>query len=375
MRSRSSSRSSSLLTHRVLVAACLAAMLSLLLSTPSSSAPGDGQGDLPSTNPLFNAGGQGVVTNTQGTVVRRSKMYITVRPETPIWAILYMSLFNTPVDNPTMYQALCSRGRPCVADPFFQPSCATSDIATQRRGVYFRSLMYPVLPLRTGGGDVGKLAEVPIRMVAFGSIPATATLVLRTPRVNGKVKPFMVHVWSISPTGQGCDPAYNNTVPGASTLAEGQVEISLKDLEVDGRPVDLGPSCRTVRPADLQLWGETANGGYYPGSGGNLGAYDGLHPGSRGPLDSPYYFEDNGRVIKPSSGVTVPPFAGCGTKGEDLSPLITAMASGPNNPLRVVQKAIVSHGDIDIDKLDICSAEDCPLPAPPTPARPPLPED
>ncbi|MBU2694659.1 hypothetical protein [Pimelobacter sp. 30-1] len=375
MRSRSSSRFSSLLGHRALVAVCLAAVVSLLLSTPSSSAPGDGQGDLPSTNPPFNGGGQGVVTSTQGTVVTRSKMYITIKPETPIWAVLYLSLFNTPVDNPTVYQALCARGRPCVADPFFQPDCATNDITTQRRGPYIRNLMYPVTRLPGGGVDVGKLAEVPIRMVAFGAIPATATLVLRAPRVNGKVKPFMIHIWGVSTGSEGCDLAYSNAMPKVSTLAEGKVEISIKDLKVDGRPVDLGPSCRTVRPADLQLWGESgAVGGYSPGGGGDLGSYDGLHVGSRGPLNSPYYFEDNGRVIKPSTGLEVPPFAGCGTKGENLSPLITAMASGPNNPVRVVQGPLVSHGDIDVDNLDIC-LNLCPLPAPPTPVRPPIPND
>lgn len=360
--------------RRALGTACLAMVISLLLATPSSSAPDEpaqvpGEADLPQT-PIAQA--RGVVTNSQGGVVRRSKMYLTIKPEKPIWGVLYQGVYNWPVENPTSFLSLCSRGRPCVPDPFYQPPCATDDPLTQRRGPYFKSRLYPVSPLSGGGADVGLLAEMKVNLIAFGALPATATLTLRVPRVDGKVKPLTVHIWQTNQLG--CDPTY--VAPAVSALAEGQVGISLGDLEVDGVPVDLGPSCRTVRPADLQLWGETELGGYFPGSGGPLGAFDALHPGSLGPLDSPFYFEDNGRVIPPSTGITIPPFTGCGTGGEDLSALVTAMASGPNNPVRARQSPLVAPiDDIDLGNLAKCDQNGvCPLPAPAVPDRPPLPE-
>jgi hypothetical protein len=114
-----------------------------------------------------------------------------------------------------------------------------------------------------------------------------------------------------------------------------------------------------------------------------LAAIDGLHPGSRGPLNDPYYLEDNGREIPASSGLNIPPFANCGTGGEDLSPLVTAMASGPNNPVRVTQSKLVPVGRIPLEDLRMCVGGNpqhgipplCPLPAPEIPEMPPLPDD
>lgn len=371
---RPSSRSPRTLLPRALAALCAAAMVALLLATPSSSAPGDppGSDDIP---PRDIAGGYGVVSNSQGAVARRAKMYITLRPEDPIFALLYLYLDNWPLDNPTSYQSACLGGRPCVADPFRQPACATSDPATQRLGSYAKHLMYPVAQLPGGGVDVGAIATVKVRMVAFGSIPATATLELRSPRSAGKVEPFVIHLWQVLGSRRGCDPTWR---PGdATTIAEGRVEIRIADLSVDGVPVDVGPSCRTRQPADLRLWGEPT--GYSPGGGGDLGAYDGLRTGSLGPLESPFYGADNGRVIPDSTGMTIPPFAGCGVGGEDLSPLVTAMASGPNNPVRIKQSPLITRrdGSVDLNNVRACDEarpKVCPVPGPATPERPPLPD-
>lgn len=371
-------------TRRQLIAvACLAAVVSLLLSTPSSSAPGDpipGEGDLPQTR--YNGAGEGVVTTSQSAAMRRSKMVITMSGDSPIFGLLYNGLYNWPADDPTTYLALCSRGRPCVADPFFQPTCATEDLTTQKRGSYFRSLIYPVGRL-DGGVDVGLVGRVRVRMVAFGAIPATATLTLRSTRKAGKVTPLLVQLWASSTAEQlGCDPSFD--APKLTALVEGQIDIALSDLEVDGIPVNLGSHCRTVRPTDLRLWGDTSLGSYSPNTGGPLGAFDGLHPGSLGPLDSPFYVESQGRTIPASTGVTVPPFTGCGTGGDDLSPLVSAMASGPNNPVRAVQSPVVSHEVIPgepfprevLRDISACSpfGGQCPLPGPDAPERPPLPE-
>jgi len=351
--------------------ACLVAVVSLLLSTPSSSAPGDpapGLDDLPAVKELTTS--QAVAALSQGTVVRRSKTYITMGTDIPMWAAVYVFMYNTPTDNPTSTVSQCARGRRCVPNPFFQPACATDDINTQRKGQYFRSYIFPMSKLPGGGVDVGLVARTDVRLVAFGSMPATATLTLRVPQAGARVKPLVAHTWQSS---GGCDPAQVGA--SADSLVEGQVEIRLSDLKVDGVPVPLGPSCRTERPADLALWGDPASGGYFPGSGGRLLAYDGAHVGSLGRLDDPFYVELQGRVIPPSTGVTIPPFTGCGV-GDDLDPLITAMASGPNNPLRVMQgQARFWDSGFDLNDLEACDASGrCPLPVPPLGDRPPLPE-
>lgn len=357
---------------RVLTVACLVAVVSALLSTSSSSAPGDptpGQDDLLPPGQVSLS--QGVTTLTQGAVVRRSKMYITINKDAPMWGIVHPFLYNTPVDNPTSYLPGCTRGRPCIANPFHQPACATDDIATQRRGQYFRSFIFPLSPLKGGGADVGLLAKIRVNLSAFGSIPATATLTLRAPRVNGRVQPFVAHMWQTMQVG--CDPDFS--APDVDALVEGKVNLSLSDLTVDGVPVALGARCRTVRPLELALWGDTASGGYFPADGGALGAYDGLHRGSIGRLDSPYYSELQGRTIPASTGVTVPPFTGCGVT-EDLDPLITAMASGPNNPVRAGQGMLAFwDAGIDLNNLGACDPQGrCPRPAPDVSEMPPLPD-
>jgi hypothetical protein len=352
------------------------------LAVPSDAAA-QGYPDLPGANDLPSPGSisaaEGTVTNSQGVVASRSKMYITVGPDAPIWGALFFGEFNTPLDDPTGYLPSClpgGHGAPCVPDPFYQPACATDDPATQSEAAYWRSPLLPLSPLEGGGADVGLVAEVPVNLVAFGSIPATATLTMRAPRVNGEVQPLMANIWDRNQGSAGCGPLPPGA-PAVSALIDGQVEIRLSGLTVDGTPVDLGQRCRTVRPADLWLWGETTRGGYFPGSGGNIGAYDGLHPGSQLPLNHRLYFgRYDGKTIPPSDGVDVPRFVGCGTGGENLSPLVTAMASGPDNPVRVVQSPIIPIGRIPLEDFTQCDPfrpEVCPLPGPEAPEMPPLP--
>ncbi|OUZ10550.1 hypothetical protein BHE97_07275 [Aeromicrobium sp. PE09-221] len=329
----------------------------------------------------------GTVTNSQGTVVNNSRMYITNGQDNPIWGGLYFGEYNRPVEDPEMYLPSCipSTDVPCVPNPFYQPECATSDPATQLKGQYQRHRMYPMGPLEGGGADVGLLTQMKVNMVAFGSVPATATLTMRSPRISGEVQPFYIHLWDSQVTrstaprrASSCDPDFR--APGAqvSSLVEGQIEVTLSDLVVDGVPVDVGPACRTEHAAEIDLWAEFDEGYYTAAGGGPLGAYDGLHPGSIIPLDHPLYFGAfDGRDIPASAGIDVPAFTGCGTGGDDLSPLVTAMASGPNNPVRAVQGPLISLNEIPWDDFTRCTQGggqlQCPLPGPETPEMPPLP--
>lgn len=348
--------------------------------------PLPGSSDLPPTKSIAQA--DGLVTLTQRAAVERSKVIIDIGPDAPMFSALYNGLWNRPGATPgapPQFLALCSRGRPCVPSPFYQPPCATSDPATQRSGGYLRSVIYPISPISgkpgaAGGVDVGLLARVKVRMLSFGIIPATATVELRTPVVGRKPQPLVAHIWTN--TRSGCEPS--GPLP-IDALVEGELVMRIDSLQVDGVPVDVGPNCRTERPTPLRLYNE---GNYTAGGGGTLAARDGVHVGSIGPLSSPEY--DNlpgqpeyssvqGRTLPASTGLTIPAFTGCGTGGDDLDPVVTAMASGPNNPVRVIQSPLVSRDQgLDLDNLLACSTDGATCPkdtVPPLPADPrrPLP--
>lgn len=347
----------------------LPGVTTLIADNPADGLPGFD--DLPVRNSFSVT--EGTVTSSQHAVARRSKMSITSRL---IWGAMYFGEFNIPTDSPTSFNPLCILQRHCLSDPFYQPSCATDDPVTHWKTNYVRNPMYPLKPLEDGGAEVGVLSEEKINLIAFGTIPATATLTMSVPRVDGKVQPLMAHMWgrmSDAAWAKGCAPLPSD-LHKVSTLLEGKIIVQLSDLEIDGVQVDLGPRCRTKQPTQVYLWGDAAVGSYTPGGGGPLGAFDGLHPGSRGPLNDPYYREDNGRTIPPSSGINIPPFVDCGTGGDDLSPVVSAMASGPNNPVRAVQKPIVPLHRIPLEDLSLCGGSLCPLPAPEVPPMPPLPD-
>ncbi|WP_369374907.1 DUF6801 domain-containing protein [Streptomyces sp. cg36] len=86
--------------------------------------------------------------------------------------------------------------------------------------------------------------------------------------------------------------------------------LRVHDVRVGGTPLDVGPRCRTARPVDTVLGG----------------AYDFL---TGGVLD--------GRI-------TIPPFTGCTSHGEDLSRLFTAALSGPDNAVRIRQGRLAGAG-------------------------------
>ncbi|MEU4350605.1 DUF6801 domain-containing protein [Streptomyces sp. NPDC023838] len=86
--------------------------------------------------------------------------------------------------------------------------------------------------------------------------------------------------------------------------------LRVHDVRVNGVPLDVGQRCRTALPFDTVL----------------SGAYNFL---TGGVLDGE---------------ITIPPFAGCGSRGEDLSPLFTAALSGPGNAVRIRQGQLAGAG-------------------------------
>ncbi|MBW8481672.1 fibronectin type III domain-containing protein [Actinomadura parmotrematis] len=111
-------------------------------------------------------------------------------------------------------------------------------------------------------------------------------------------------------------PGLLTTYPGNPFRLKATVEMTVRvtGATVNGAPLDLGRSCRSVRPAVLTLTGG-------------------------GPAE--YVNVQKGGILR---GVyTIPPFTGCGA-GEDLDPLLTGAVSGPGNYLKMVQGPLCLPG-------------------------------
>jgi len=308
----------------------------------------------------------GVVSTTQVTVARSAKMSITIDENNPILGILRYARWNSPIEDPSGFDTIAGR----VPWPFDPIECATVPVEEYPLLNYVQSdLTFFTVTSEGALDEVGQLPPTRVNLLAFGSIPASATINLSMTESSGTVTPWVQQLWQPDPSTPGCEGGLAARYYRA--VVEGQADMTLSDLVIDGVPVDLGPACRTERPVDVALWGEP---GYEALAGGTLGQYDGLATGTRVPLVSPYYFEQEGREIDDSTGLDIPPFVGCGTGGEDLSGIVSAMASGPNNPVRVAQGAPTKQ-PYDPDDLLACDfIGTCPLPAPAPPAMPPLPD-
>ncbi|MEU0132788.1 DUF6801 domain-containing protein [Streptomyces sp. NPDC006296] len=146
--------------------------------------------------------------------------------------------------------------------------------------------------------------------LTFGFMPTTATLEMTqvppgtdaegTPDYN--VKSHLVVDWS----------DFSNT--GVTTI-DLDLMLRLRDVEVNGVPLDVGDDCRTSKPFTLSLEGR-------------MTAKDGVTTG---------YTLATGGVL--TGSVTLPPFNGCGTGGEDLDSLFTASLSGVPGHVKQVQGA------------------------------------
>jgi hypothetical protein len=142
----------------------------------------------------------------------------------------------------------------------------------------------------------GIFPTIKTTVLAFGSIPVTATVHLSQVVVKGQPEAFTIFT-----SGESAPPF---TILPA--VVNGRVQLRLSDVSVDQVPLDVGPSCQLSTPMKLQLVG--------------------LHPAYNlfygGPL--------NGTAAIPS-------FSGCRNGGEDLDPLITGMISGGGNSISLRQ--------------------------------------
>jgi len=133
-------------------------------------------------------------------------------------------------------------------------------------------------------------------VLAFGAIPITADLHLTQVVRHGQIMPIVVHSkLRISPPFHAY-PAH----------VKGEVNVRIANVLVDQVPLNVGPDCHTAVPMKLDLVGPANKYTLFQG----------------GPL---------------RGTVTIPPFTGCGTGGDNLDPLLTGTISGSGNKLMQIQ--------------------------------------
>lgn len=140
----------------------------------------------------------------------------------------------------------------------------------------------------------GKAMLPPVKatFLSFGFTPTTATLEMR--QVPGTQLDIDTNDYNLD----------DGTEVQITTVTQHLI-IHIRDVRVNGVPLDVGPHCESATPMTVGLSGRmpdyTVNGG--------------------GPL---------------TGTVTIPPFAGCGV-GENLDPLFTGSISGPGNYMKLMQ--------------------------------------
>jgi hypothetical protein len=150
-------------------------------------------------------------------------------------------------------------------------------------------------------------------LLAFGFMPVTATLQLTE---LGTVDAYAVG--PLSPFN--CGKCITTTIIYSLQM------LSIHDVKVNGVPLNVGNSCRTVNPFEVAVTGTSPQYNIITG----------------GPL---------------TGTVTVPNFTGCGV-GENLNPIFNASVSGPGNFVRLTQGTLCTPS----------SGNGCP-PAKPKPQR------
>ncbi|MEU8803362.1 DUF6801 domain-containing protein [Spirillospora sp. NPDC048819] len=148
------------------------------------------------------------------------------------------------------------------------------------------------------GASVRQRFVAPLRststFLTFGLMPTTATMEM----TQRPLKPGDPD----GPQDYGTFDAVSDLQTGIQSVsAHMRMSIRIRDVKVNGTPLDVGANCRTATDADITLKGQMPNilqGGVVEGT------------------------------------FTVPAFRGCGV-GEDLDPLLNGSVAGPGNLLRV----------------------------------------
>ena len=196
------------------------------------------------------------------------------------------------------------------------------------------NLLYVISP-NGASKPYGEFPAVTVRTVAFGAIPVEATVHVSQLRDDSDL-PVPIRLVQVNESARG-----TGIQRVLDAEASGEVSVRVSDLKVDGVPVELGGSCVTARPARLDLVGK---------------GYPLLSPRD---INATFSAALGGRL---NGTVDIPAFTGCGVGSENLSPMVTGLVSGPDNPI-IMQVTGINPGCFPGSIITICPPLD-PLPFP-----------
>lgn len=193
----------------------------------------------------------------------------------------------------------------------------------------------------------GYLGPFTTRTVAFGSIPVEAAIRIRQLRdVDNLSVPLQAYQLAATfCASKGPHAGLGQAERSIqNTKVTGSVEIDVTSVVVDGVDLSIG-SCTGTEAIDLNL---TAPDVYeFDPTLGNDNPW--ISPAQAGEttvermMRSRFFPFTYGGLL--NATIDIPPFAGCVTEsGEDISRLLTAAISGPNNPLQLRAEAVVGNG-------------------------------
>lgn len=159
---------------------------------------------------------------------------------------------------------------------------------------------------------------IPVRTVAFGSIPVEIELqVSQTRDADNLPVPVSGVLSEYNATGGIEGGAVTEIVLPQAQLS-GSVAIHVVGLSIDGVDVSVSPACATP-PTDLVVSTKA----------------------TRVPSDDPFSYNPRESASGTQGGglagtIDIPPFSGCTTSiGDDVSNILTATVSGPDNPVNL----------------------------------------
>lgn len=221
---------------------------------------------------------------------------------------------------------------PLIIGAWIPPSDNRSDTSCGRLGPYNRTLDYAATghfrSSRGASDPWGKIGPFVTRTVAFGNIPVEAAVEVRQARDDANLP---VGFDIKQRYGELCAPLPQfPDVPGRvnyrweSATVDGQIDIALVSLKIDGVDLKLTKRCRTRELGTIALTSREYN------SQDPANSLPGAEPVDANIMTTPYFVIPNGGRL--DGAVDIPPFAGCVTRsGEDVSKLLTAAISGPGN--------------------------------------------
>ncbi|WP_456695991.1 hypothetical protein [Aeromicrobium sp. P5_D10] len=184
-------------------------------------------------------------------------------------------------------------------------------------GVDTINYVYLVAP-NAAAHNYGLAAPFPVRTVAFGSVPVTATVQLIQSRAADGL-PEPLNVKQNTDNFRGLPPGKDQVFRDAEL--EGELTVRITELTVDGVRLNLNAQCQTVRPGTIELTGV----GY--------ARFPPTVDDDRPWLTGNYVAVPGGLL---TGTIDIPKFGGCTTRrGDDVSAILNATVSGNDNQVRL----------------------------------------